>query len=369
MKKFIIPAVLACITGLFACTKEGTTTTVTNIIRDTTIINKIIPGVVNADTLSAGIKVGYGSRITGEFPTASPDAAAPALDTFYNKVYKVIKSRYLVIYPPVTSGHIAGYYVQIAGAKSYFKVDYTQAYNLRKAQHANARGEVSGYYDSAIVFKLPAVIIGDTFYVKYAAYDSLNRLSQPVTAQALILPEGNDQFTDSLVGNWRYAGNFNLYSNGTTSHDGFNLDTATATKNGYYTCTNNKLKAMDGGAYYLPATYYVYREIYKIEKYGWSNNYQNIYKDLNLDSSSCSNYVYSLTSVAESGLRGMGGYSYDQVSKRLTMVYEESNKSNTSLAYETFYLNELTDTRMVIAGMVSDGDTDDGTYYKLYIKQ
>lgn len=372
MKKFFIPAVFTILTGMCACKKEGTTTTITNVVHDTTIINTVANGVANPDTLSAAVKVGYGSRITGAFPTASDDAGAPTMDTLYNKTYKVIKSRYLVIYPPVTSGHVAGYYVQIAGAASYFKVDYTQAYNLRRAKYDNAtaRGDVSGYYDSTIVFKLPATINGDTFYIKYAAYDSLNRVSKPVTGVVLILPEGNDHFTDSLMGKWRYAGNNTIYPNGTSNFPDIHLDTATADSYGYYTCTGNKLKQMDGGAIYIPNVYYVYREILQFEKYAWNDPYQNVYKSLSLDSSSCSNYVYADRNVAESGLRGTGGYAYDANTRRLTMVHEESEgNTNTSLHYETYYVNELTDTSLVVSALSYEEETAYGTYYKKYLKQ
>jgi hypothetical protein len=372
MKKALFIGALACITAFYACKKDGTTTTVTKTVRDTTILNSYATGLVNADTLTAGIKVAHGSNVTGTLPAASTDAAAPKLDSFFLKSYSVIKSRYLAIYPSITSGNIAGYYVQIAGAGSYFKLDYTAAYNIRKAarkvdskglhQPFSARGDDEGNMDSSIVFKLPASINGDTFYVKYAAFDSEGRVSNAATARVVILPEGRDSFTDSLSGNWKYLG-WNNYEDGQWQNEDYNTDTINQNYN-YYSCNNDQLTPT-GNEDDIDIKDYEssFSEIYSIGKYSITVTDINRSLELNLSTSTCSNYVYDKT---EHTHIGNGGYTYDPSSGKFTIIYDDSRYSSLEMDFETYYLNEVTATYFILSYRANDDTDNNGftAYYK-----
>lgn len=369
MKKVILFGVLASVAGFYACTKEGTTTTITNTVHDTTIITTHATGIVNADTLMAGLKVGYGTSVTGTFPTASADASAPVLDTLYNKTYTVVKSRFLTIYPPNVAGNVAGYYVQIAGAASYFKIDYTQAAGQRKAakqaraavtKNPSARGYGDGYIDSTIVFKLPATINGDTFYVKYAAYDTLGRVSHTITATVLVLPEGSKALTDSLAGTWTYAG-YNYYYNGSWEYDDYQVDTLYY-YNQNFNCNNDQLSW--GSDLTIPYYKYIYHRSWSFDNYSFSYNNTENYGYLNLSTSTCSNYVYDMNN---SSYGGTGGLSFDPKTRKLTVIYDE--ESNIDLSYDTYYLSELTNTNMILSYNEGDGDNNGGISIYKYIKQ
>ncbi|WPV68173.1 hypothetical protein [Chitinophaga sp. LS1] len=369
MKKIILSGVLASVVAFYACTKEGTTTTITNTVHDTTIVTTYASGIANADTLTAGLKVAYGSSVTGTFPAASADASAPVLDSLYNKTYTVIKSRYLIIYPPNVSGNVAGYYVQIAGAASYFKIDYTQAYGLRKAakqaraaatKTPNARGIGDGYIDSTIVFKLPATINGDTFYVKYAAYDTLGRVSDAITATVLVLPEGSDKWTDSLTGTWNYYGH-NYYYNGSWEYTDYQVDTL-YNYNQNFDCNNDQLSF--GSTLTIPYYKNIYHSSYSFDNYSFTYSYSNNYGYLDMNTSTCSNYVYNLNYSADSE---EGGFSYDPATKKFTVIYDGS--SNVDISYDSYHLAELTDKYMILSYKESDNDYNGTIDYYKYIKQ
>lgn len=373
MKKAILLGVVASAMGFYACKKDGTTTTITNTTRDTTIINQFASGVANPDTLSAGIKVAYGTNVSGTFPTSSTDAAAPVLDAEYNKTYTVVKSRYLVIYPPATKGNILGYYVQIAGASSYFKVDYTKEYGIRKNNTASDRSDVEGNYDSTIVLKLPTTIKGDTFYVKYAAYDAQNRVSNAITATALVQPEADDEFTNKASGKWLYYG-VNYYNEGQWDYDDYQVVTEGSLVENL-TCIGDKPSRTGEGSYaYGTVQYYSNTRQFDIGKYSFYESY--IYKERNLDfeASSCGNFIYK-AAAPRADTAGYGGYSYDPISKNVTFIYEYANlarvvpgQSNLGFYSRTFKLVELTDSYLILSYTDISDDNNTISFFK-YIKQ
>jgi hypothetical protein len=389
MKKVLLFSAIAGMVTFYAC-KKGDTVTVTKDVHDTTTntVTVFASGKINGDSLSTGINVAYGTRISDStLPAASTDAAAPVLDTTYNKVYKVVKSRYLTIYPPNVSGFVSGYYVQIVGAKSYFKIDYPAAEGFRKAARKaelarlsketngrestkpvnTARGTGEGYIDSTIVFKLPASVNGDTFYIKYAAYDESNRVSKPVTAMVVFLPSASAGLTDSLTGNWRYMYHSDYY-NGVVDDD-WSVDTGYS-YNSYYNCTDNKLTGAESETeYYIP--YYIrsYNRGYTLGKYSMTYFYRTSRQYINLDLSSCSNPVYDLGNVSQ--YQDNGGYSYDARSKKITFITDGNGEgySNIDLSYNTYYLSSLTDSTMILSAQGGESADDNYTDLYKYIKQ
>lgn len=369
MKQICILGAIAGIIGLFSCKKESTTT-VTETIHDTITAQQYPSGLVNADTLTAGLKVGYGSKVTGTFPASSTAADAPRMDSLYNQTYSVIRGRYLTIHPPATYGYISGYYAQIVGASAYFKVDYTQAYNLRKANNQAAfRSDLDGYFDSTIVFKLPESFNGDTFYVKYAAYDTLNRVSNTITSLVVVLPEGNDQLTDSLIGDWRYMSYKVRNVNGTYQTDDYIIDTLHMYNYGNFDCINNVLSPQESNTdYYIPYNGNSNNALLTIGKYTWTRDYVATALSLNVSASSCSNYVYNKEVQAPRN-QGYGGLSYDPATRKLLLVYEYPGTSNVTLQYISYYISEVTDQYIIFYQQDSEGDDDGETYFYKYIKQ
>lgn len=345
MKQYILPIAIAVLAGMAACKKDGTTTTITNTIRDTTITTSYATGMVNADTLTAGLKVAHGTNVAGTFPATA--AGAPLLDTLYQGTYTVIKGRYLYIYPKAISGQVAGYYVQVTGASSYFKVDYTKAYGLRKQAVPGFRSDVEGYVDSAIVFKLPVDIKGDTFFVKYAAYDDQNRVSVPVTAGVLVSAT-EKAFSDSLSGKWRLDG-MRVYQNGKFSTDTFVTNPLyTESYFNYYICnSNSQLEASSNITdIYLPYNKSYQGQFITFSGYNMIDSIRQINQVLNLDMSTCTKIVYDTTTNLNY-LSFNLGYSYDRATKSFTMVRDQP--SNMSLEFENYHVVELTDKTFIIS--------------------
>jgi uncharacterized protein YqkB len=346
MKKFLFLTAIIATIGFYSCNKN--VESVREIVTDTTSAK------INADVLTAGIKVAYGTNIADSvFPAPSKGTSAPVLDTPFAKIYQVFKGGYLTIYPHNLSGNVAGYYVQIVGAKSYFKVDYTKAVGLRKAKNKNsARGYGDGFIDSAIVIKMPAAIDVDSFYIKYAAYDTLNHVSNADTALVIIQQEGSDVMNDSLMGTWRH-----LYTKCTSELCIWSADTGYMTSY-LYECKNGLLVQNNSQiATWIPREVAHFDERFTFDQYGMTINYNSYYKVLNLKTSSCSDYVYDYRSSDTTVQKGTT--SYDATSRKLTLIY--SSTDQVGFTYSTYTLLELADSSFTILSSSS-------TAYK-FIKQ
>jgi hypothetical protein len=386
MKKVLLFSALAGMVTFYSCKKDDKTVTVTNNVHDTltNTVTVFSHGMINGDSLSTGINVAYGTRVSDSIlPAASADANAPVLDTSYSKIYSAVRGRYVTVYPPNVAGYVAGYYVQIVGAKSYFKIDFPAAEGARKAAREaklarlskatngrlstknaySARGIGDGAIDSTLVLKLPASVNGDTFYIKYAAYDLSNRVSKPVTAMVVILPEGSDAMTDSLTGTWTYV-SYRNYENGVFQND-WTIDTLRKESYSYYSCEDNSLIRNDvDTTYNIP--YYISHSTwqYKLGKY--SMEYYSSYDQTNFDqeNSSCSNFVYNLGYNYEDS--NNGGYSYDPRTKIITFIND--GNSNLDLNYDSYKLVELTNSTLVVAYSGGDSADDNVTYFYKFHK-
>lgn len=376
MKKILLFSAVAGMVTLYSCSKDGKTTTITNTVRDTTNLTVTVfaSGKINGDTLANNISLAYSAKVLDStFPVASADADAPVLDTTYDRTYSVVRSRYLTIYPPNVSGFVAGYYVQIAGAKSYFKVDYPEAAARRAARKANARqssdnagttrGGGEGYIDSTLVFKLPASVRGDTFYIKYAAYDASNRVSKPVTAMVVLLPVGDAATTAALTGSWKYAEyTYNTAGSGDKVFNDWMVDTVTYYKQ-YYTCDGTTLTATGAETeYYLPYRIYASTWKYQLGNYSMVYINGNSRRNLDLSASTCSNLVYN---YSYNNLYSYeGGYSYDAASKKITFITD--GYSNLDLSYDSYYLSAVTDSTMILSSSDNNSDNNSTYLYKFF---
>lgn len=335
MKQALFVCAVIGVIGLYACKKEEKTVTVTETIHDT-ITNPIwFNGKVDPDTLSAGIKVGYGTRVAAAFPAATTAAGSPELDTLYNRTYQVIAGQYLFIYPPAIDGYIAGYYVQIAGATSYFKVAYPTP---------TAR-TVSGFADATIAIELPKEIKGDTFAVKYAAYDEQGRVSAPVTGLVRILPQGNTAFEAALNGTWTYYGR--RYYKSTTFTDEWRIDTILPFTQKYYTCTGTTLTESTTVTD-LQLTEEGFRNLitFSFDKYAFTREAVIDRRTLDVANSTCSSFAYNYADAGGGGSE-TGGYYYDKDARKLTLILN-SQTSNIDFDYETYTVLEMGEHRLVL---------------------
>lgn len=338
--KSLLFTTIICAVGFFSCKKESNTTPVPITV-------------MYADTLTSQVKVGYATHIADTFPVPSADASAPVLDSIHTQVYKVVKGRYLVIKPKVLSGTPVGYYVQITGANSYFKVDYTQASNLRKAAGGKGLRAAGGIADSTIVFKLPATIQEDTFYVKYAAFDAQSKVSNAVTEQVLVLTDSSAASTDSLLAVWRYAGARHAL-NGQYYDDWSLTDTLDVGSYGYFNCVNNKLVAgNEQSSIYIPARKYRMVETLTFTKTTCTDRYVDYTLDIDVDNSSCSNYIYPVVRENVYLDNVVSGLSYSPATRQLIIVDEDLS---TGLTYRTYQVTELSATILIISYPVDDRD-------------
>jgi hypothetical protein len=368
MKRILLAGTIACTVGLLSCTKEKTVT-VTNTVHDTTTLTIWPSGQINGDSLSAGLKLAYSATVNNAtFPAASTSADAPALDSLFDRTYTASKGGLLTIYPANTRGYVKGYYVQIVGAKSYFNVDLSLANSLRKKRaearaakthskdHA-VRGNGEGYVDGILAFEIPASLNGDTFYVKYAAYDQENRVSNSTIATVVLLPSVSNAIVDSLKGTWDYKG-YKNYSYGQLNESWtppysyeYNYNT--------YSCTDNVLTQDPSGSYYLP---YYKRNDYTTFTFNGSQvsySYRYIYSDLNLSLSTCSDTVYNENE--ESYSYTTLGYTFDAKSRKITIYYSDDDDSNLDIFTETYRISSLSAKELILF-YYSDDDDSDGQF-------
>lgn len=351
MKKILLLSAVACSALFYACKKDSTTDTTTPVPEDSTVAPAIDPV-----ALSSNVKIGYGgTNVKGEFPATTTVAETPVLDSIYNgRTYNTMNNRYVVIYPHVMSGFISGYYLQINGADSYFKIDYSAAYGVRRAKpvdkaHPDARDEADNS-DSSIVIKLPAGLKGDTFSIKYAAYDSLNHVSNTITAIVNVIASSDSTNNALLAGNWKLTAE----KYGEAEDWEPKIDADTSSEN-LFSCQDDKL-SWGGDILIRYYTSYNTQNILFSANNAYSETYVQRYSELDLELSSCSNYVY--TPYSEGTYTSNGGYSYNAATKTLTIIYDENGKGQYISTY-TYTVKELTSSKLVFYYIEDDNNYHD----------
>lgn len=345
MKKILLLSTAACCLILYACKKDDTTTT--------PVTEEPKPA-IDPVALAATIKVGYSATSdTGAIPAASSDAGAPVLDTRYdNQTYYAVNNRYIVIYPQSLSGAVKGYYLKINGTNAHFKIDYTTAYNLRKAKKDGLsvlrEGDNS---DSSIVIKLPAGLKGDTFSIKYAAYDSLNHVSNTISAVVSIIAAANSTDDAALQGTWKMT---KYEIEGQTLPFGLSDSTDFA----YYTCEDNALvSSSNEDDIEIAGSIYNYDFIFRFS----ANNALNLSQTYTASyfdqaSSTCSNLVY--TTSTETDPDSEIGYSYNATTKILTMIYDQKG-TGTNISTQQYTVTTLTSDKLAMYFIASDDNDHD----------
>jgi hypothetical protein len=368
MKKILLLSAVACSILLYACKKDDKTTTpVTE-----------VPNPMDPVTLSSNIKIGYATNVKGDIPAASTSSDAPLLSTdgYDNRTYTAISGRYVVIYPESSQGYIQGYYVKINGADSYFKVDYKAGYDLRK-KAAGARKATKGHNtlrdgdnaDSSIVIKLPEGLTGDTFTIKYAAYDSLNRVSNAITA-IISLVHPDSSANSLLIGNWRYN-RYKANDNDWYSPYTYGQDTSKAS----YSCVDGVLTyGCDGDVNCLGE---IITEIRGDSAnniiFGANSQYKELYRyihtSLNQELSTCSQLKYD--DNGESNIR-LGGYAYNATTKMLTIIHDGAGTHDnyaTNIYTQQVKVSEISSTKLVLVYSYNNGNDNLYFYYNEFLKQ
>ncbi|WP_295118913.1 hypothetical protein [uncultured Chitinophaga sp.] len=159
----------------------------------------------NPDAVAANVKVYYGETVKGSLPDVT--TGAPTLIASDDDV-AAIGGGYAIIVPQVEAGDVAGYLVQIKGAGSYFKIDYTKPRGARKAPKQLGvfkEAETLNPADSVIILKIPADFQDGEFCVEYAAYNAEGKIGNKVTACITVIKSAG---LGSLVGTWKKSGEY-----------------------------------------------------------------------------------------------------------------------------------------------------------------
>ncbi|BAV07270.1 hypothetical protein SAMN05421788_102106 [Filimonas lacunae] len=366
MKKIFIYTAIACGIAFIACNKDNDSTPAT---------------ASNGSLVASGMKVGYGTKVNSSAPASSTSADAPMLEQVYDyQNYYAIGGRYIVLYPHLYKGDASGYYVTITGSDSYFKIDYTTAYNLRKSgsKHSSMKGD--DYNDSSIVIKLPAGLSTDTFSIRYAAYDASNNVSNYINAIIHVTSDADSASNSKLAGKWRFNKQKNFYSENWGDSTIYNVD-----KNNYY----DNFACVDGHLQYWN-NYTDYERISKINTINanqaqdfvlgagnqFSYHYQQKYRELNWELSGCDSLVYE---NYDTDYTITGGFNYNAASKTVTLIYDgngergidldQLNSDNTisNLYAHTYTVTSVTSKSLVLFEKRL-GEGLEGYYYE-FLKQ
>ena len=339
MKKILLLNAVACCLIFYGCKKDNTTDNSTPVI-------EVPKPTIDPVTLASNIKVGYSaSKDTGAIPAASADA--PVLDTRYdNLTYSAINNRYVVIRPQSLSGAVKGYYLKINGANARFKIDYTTAYNLRKASGYSFLREGDNS-DSSIVIKLPAGLKGDTFSVKYAAYDSLNRVSNSINAIVSIIASADSTDNNALSGTWKVT----RYE---IAGQELPIGLPDSSDFSYYTCEDNVLIPGGDEDIEIPNSITLTDLTFQ---FGVKNAMKTFISHTSSsfveNESSCSNLVYNTSTETDPGSGSEISYSYNAATKIMTMI-NDYNGTGDNLTAMQYTVTSLTSNKLMMYAIFTE---------------
>ena len=356
MKKILL-VLLATGLTLYACKKDDKTNTTTPPPPD-----EVKPvNTKDPQAMTAAIKVFYGTNTKGTLP-APTGTGAPVLKAS-NKTITTANGYYAVINPEITSGTVAGYYLQINGADSYFKIDYSKTRGARKAQTVSKHNEgifreLGDNSDSLIVIKLPENATLDTFCITYVAYDSLNHVSDPISDCIAIIPVGGGTESAALVGTWSFTRS--KYGDEDWTSDYYTPDTIYSG----IRCDNDTL-AYCGGTSDCRTVISSHYWKTKLELVlAADGKLTNVYEDKSyrLDMhSSCTDPTYLDVSLS---YNVYGVWSYNPTTKTLILILTGEDSANPeSYNVQSVQLSELSATKMVMYG------ANDPTYLTEYTKK
>lgn len=350
MKKIILFSAVACM-ALFACKKDSKTDTTTPDTDESAAIDPV--------ALSAAVKIGFATSTKGDLPAASAGGPTLYIDGYDNRTYYAINNRYIVIYPQSDKGFVAGYYVKINGADNYFKIAYKATEDARKLVKSHGLREEGDNSDSSILIKLPAGLKGDTFSIKYAAYDTLNRVSNTISAIVSVIASKDTADNNLLAGTWR----FNRYKSDRNDWSKPEIYGKLDTSFYNFACVDGKLQYCDEGGCDQYAN-----QIYGVVKNDMTFSANNIFtavyerldKRIDQNESTCNNIVYN-PDYGYSG-KDVGGYTYNATTKVLTFIYDYDGTTNdyvSNLYTDQYTVTEISSTKLIYY-YKSQNNNDDG---------
>ncbi|WP_160713387.1 hypothetical protein [Chitinophaga solisilvae] len=182
MKKLLLMAavVLSC---LYACRKnDGASPDSGN----PPVTTPVLPDPQDPGAMTKAVKVAHGKLVKGEYPTGSGASAPMLKEDEYLAVPSVAGGQYIIV-PLIThtAAAVKGAYVKIAGADSYFEIDFSAPYNARKSgqPYLSASGNATGVVaDSAICIRLPEQIKPALLTIEFAARYKDDKISNKVVA-------------------------------------------------------------------------------------------------------------------------------------------------------------------------------------------
>ncbi|MEI9934771.1 MAG: hypothetical protein WDM71_07960 [Ferruginibacter sp.] len=332
----------------------------------------------DASGISATLKIWHGTNIKGTSPAGTNNGSLVLDSTSQN--IQSYKGGYAVIMPSVLSGTIAGYYVHVDGADSYFKVDYSSALLHRPAllglQHKRAglflrpADDSSSYSDSAIVIQLPDNIAPGTFCMEYWAYDANGYTSNEVSECVTVEQLGSSDAT-SFTGNWRVTGlkfdsvdNFGGDYVDTAWHYNMSDSTNVEDYTTSYYCVDGYL-SNQSGSYYDPISYndvtgtsseqatipnyfwYKNSNLAIAANGAWTFNGETVSKRFNGDLYSqllpCSNISFPENYQRDDETDSeIGGWSYNATTNEFIIVEKETGDSGEETFVEKFHVANKT---------------------------
>jgi hypothetical protein len=359
MKKIFLFSAVSCSLAFYACKKD--TNNITETLPQTYDTTYSHTPAIDPVALAAGVKVGNGTSATGQIP-APTGSSAIVLDTegYENLTYYAISNRYVAIFPHVSTGTVAGYYLQINGSGSHFKITYPVVPPPPPPRLSSKSGiNLRDYYsDSAIIIKLPAGLKGDTFSIKYAAFDKDNNVSNSLSAYVKVIsPKASD--VAAIAGTWRLS----AQGNGTEWHPSdYTID---STMN-WYTCDGKQLAECQTGdcTTSYPSEYF--GQLAADFIFGTDNKFTlysaSLYKTLDVSASTCGgklSYIDNGSSYSE-----YAGYAYNDSSKVITLIFDndgvvnggENSTAVSNLRVSSFKVLELTSTKLKLDVSSTFGD-------------
>jgi hypothetical protein len=328
MKKLLFFGALACSLAFYACKKDE------DAAGDDTEQPPKIDTIYLTDrsALATKVKVAFGIYTKGKMPAATDLNGTPVLVEDKN-IVNAISGRYIVVKPSFDyyESTIKGFYVSINGSGAHFKIDYSANRGFaRQAPGLQSLLRQGDYVDSSIIIKLPPHIIGDTLSLTYAAYDSLNHVSNHVQSHVRVHSQNGIADYQDFVGSWKV--NRKTDENGVWQNY-YIPDTARST----FTCSNGKLayclndaNCFDGIAAITGVTKY---DLMFTDQNEYSELFSATASKVLLASSTCDKLVYGTQTLSK---LEKGGWSFNPDTKIMTLVID-----NNGLEFDNFYSQQV----------------------------
>ncbi|MEP1094077.1 MAG: hypothetical protein ABJG78_03155 [Cyclobacteriaceae bacterium] len=254
----------------------------------------------DANALTEGLSITGATLETGDPPAPSSDPNAPEIDDPGDKI--AFQGGDLTLGLDVSSGDVAGVYLQIPGADSYYDIPASALMGGRIAED-----------DQAFSIELPDNIEPGTFCVDYCVYDSDARVSNVVNVCVTVgeLGGANSEF---LIGTWNVT--MLVHVEGGETRTEIIGEPFSETYVETLTCADGQTKEIE------------YEETENIDfiKFSFSENGALRLEEegeetyLDFSASTCEDLVFKTdTYMDDFG----GGWSYEEANNRLVMIINE----------------------------------------------